>query len=289
MMSRSLTPLAIAAALAVLSAAASAQPVDRDAEFAAALAAGRASVPTPSAAAKPAAAKPAAAPARDASCPDAKELETSFELRVISAKGRALDLHFDYKGCRTEGRNDYLPPYTERDYEARDGYGLTIVTDDGRSESEVLLAKGAEWIGRFGKQENAKLVSGEELPAGEVVVDQGGVQVKSSAMLRATDGVFAQTRVCDEGIKKLAGYSPRNSLDKVSTGFTPGPSLVLLTGSDAFYYHEDCDICAELDACDLKTGATRVVITAHSVSCSDLDGYRMERGEVFSACGPSPR
>jgi hypothetical protein len=264
-MMKSPAPLLAVAALAV-AAPSFGQTLNSDAQFAAAAAEARAAVPA------------AKAPS---SCPDAKELETEFDLRVTFPGGKTpLYVHFAFSKCDAEPRNDYLPPYTERDYIAMGPYGLTIVTDDGADSSEVLLSKGKDWVGRFGKQANAALVSGEAVAAGEVEVDG----VKGSAVLSATDGVFPQTRACDAGIKKLAGYSPRNVLDKVATGFTPGPALVLLTDSEALYYHEDCEICAELDVCDLRTGATRAAVTAHAVSCADLAPYRKESGVVFDAC-----
>jgi hypothetical protein len=283
-------PSMLAAVLAALCAAPSlAQSTDRDAEFAAAAAAVVAAVPAPRAVAEPASGPSAKAAKAPSSCADAKELETAFDLTLADVNGRKTERHFTYVDCDEEPRNDYLPPYTQRSYDAPDGYGLTIVTNEGDSSSEVLLSQGKDYVGRFGSLSNEKLVSGEDQWIGEVSIKQGAAETKSYATLRATDGVFPETRACDEGIKKLAGSSPRNSLDKVSTGFNPGPSLVLLAGSQAFYYHEDCDICAELDVCDVKTGASQAVIVAHSVSCSDLLPYRMERGELFSACGPSPR
>lgn len=282
----------LAAVLAVLSIPAAAQVrTDRDGDFAAAVSAARAAVPAPRALAKPAALVAAqTGPKVPASCADAKELETSYDVRLIDASGHKIDLRFEYAGCDEEPRNDYLPPYTERSYKAADGYGLTITTNEGEEGSDVLLSRGTAWIGRFGYQKNAKVVSGEEIATNDVVIAQGRDQVKYGAILRATYGVFAQTKICDEGIKKLAGSSPRGSDGKVSTGFSRGgPSLVLLNNAKAYYYHEDCDICAELDVCDLTTGATGAVITAHSVSCSDMNPYRQERGEIYSACEGNPR
>jgi hypothetical protein len=290
-------PLVVFAVLAALAAVpAAAQSTDRDAAFSAAVSEVQAAVsqtntalPKTMGAAPRRAALAAAAPAQASSCPDAKELETAF---VLTIAGRDMD--FAYAGCRQEERNDYQAPYTERSYKGPDGYGLSIVTSNGwepghdydGATSEVLLSKGQDWVGRFGEIANAKLVSGEAVNAGAVTVPGAAA---AQATLRAADGVFPQTRACDAGIAKLAGSSPRDSQGKVATGFGQGPSLVLLTDSQAYYYHEDCDICAELDACDLKTGATRAAIVAHSVSCSDLNPYRMERGEVFSSCGGSPR
>ncbi|MDE2142613.1 MAG: hypothetical protein KGJ84_09405, partial [Elusimicrobia bacterium] len=136
--------LLIAAALA-LGAGASAAQSDLGAAYdsaRAAVAAGRsARAPLP---VNPAP-EPAAASSGN-SCADARELETSFELTVAFANGMpARELHFKYAGCRETGRNDYQPPYTERDYKGEDGYALTIITDDGAAKSEVLLSHGRDW------------------------------------------------------------------------------------------------------------------------------------------------
>src|SRR3569832_840518 len=110
------------------------------------------------------AASPAKAPS---SCADAKELETSFELAVAFRGGvEPRIMAFDYAGCSEEGRNDYLPAYTERSYKGADGYGLTIVTNDGASSSEVLVSKGKDWIGQYPALSNAALVSGDPVAAG---------------------------------------------------------------------------------------------------------------------------
>jgi hypothetical protein len=266
--------------LILVLAAAAAQSTDRDADFAGAVSAAQAALQqntlpqTMGTAAAKAAVQAAAAPAaKSQSCPDAKELETSF---VLIVAGR--ELPFTYAGCDQEERNDYLAPYTERSYKGLDGFGLTIVTKNGwepggnydGTTSEVLVSKGKDWVASSGEIANAKLVSGQ-------TVDVGTFKVHMA-------GDYPQTRVCDQGIKKLAGYSPRDSQGKVAVGFNTYPSLVLLNDSQAYYYHEDCDICAELDVCDLKTGQTRAALVEHSVSCSDMDPYRQERGEVYSAC-----
>jgi len=291
MMSRAATSILAASVLAVLSSAPSAARTnDRDAEFAASVAAARAAVPAPKTAAPAAPAAGASAAKVPAACPDAKELETAFDVRLVDSLGRATDLRFEYADCSEEPRNDYLPPYTERSYKGPDSYALTIVTDEGKPGSDVLLSRANVWVGRFGYHENARLVSGERLAGGEVVVAKGRDQIKYQASLRAASGTFARTRVCDEGVRRLVGSAARDADGRVSTGFgRGGPGLVLLTAAKAYYYHEDCDICAELDECDLDTGATRAVITAHGVSCSDIAPYRPERGELYSACDGVPR
>jgi hypothetical protein len=63
-----------------------------------------------------------------------------------------------------------------------------------------------------------------------------------------------------------------------------GVELMMLTATTAYYYSEDCDICASLDACDLKTHVVRNVITAHSVSCSDLDSIRKKEKVLYDSC-----
>jgi len=40
---------------------------------------------------------------------------------------------------------------------------------------------------------------------------------------------------------------------------------VLLTATDAYYYHEPCDICADVTKCALQSGALRTTIAAHVV------------------------
>jgi len=119
------------------------------------------------------------------SCPDAQALETPFTLTLSFASGRRpLTLDFEYEGCEEFGRNDLLPPYTERSYKGADGYGLTIVTNRDEARSEVLVSKGRDWVGRFGTVANADLLSGDPLEAGDVdVADSAGVQ-KGKAALR---------------------------------------------------------------------------------------------------------
>ena len=63
-----------------------------------------------------------------------------------------------------------------------------------------------------------------------------------------------------------------------------GVSLMLLTETHAYYYSEDCDICASLDMCDLKTHKVYNVISAHSVSCSDLDSIRKKEKVLYDSC-----
>jgi hypothetical protein len=225
-----------------------------------------------------AAAVVAAAPA---SCPDAKELEVAFQL----AKGSGEPMRFSYDGCREEGRNDYLPPYTERYYKGPDGYGLVIVTDEGETSSDVLLSLGQDWAGRYGKLDNARLVSGEK-----IVVGEG----KDQAVLSAVPD-FSRLQGCEAALTQSSAYGStvvRDAAGKPYLGFTAAQydesstvveSLVLLTDDAAYYYSESCDICADIDRCDLKTHRVTSVVHAHSAGCVDLAAYA--KGIVaYDAC-----
>ena len=44
-----------------------------------------------------------------------------------------------------------------------------------------------------------------------------------------------------------------------------------MTKTKAYYYYEDCDICAELDSCDLQSHVIKEEIVAHSVDCSETN------------------
>lgn len=208
------------------------------------------------------------------SCPDARTLETSFEMTLLMGSGAApRTIHFSYQGCRAEGRNDYLPPYTERNYSGEGGYGLTIVTDDGAGQSEVLMSQGKNWVGRFGKFGNNALVSNGVIEAGAVEMQAGGAAVKAWARLQgappALETLYPELKTCEAVVGKQKGW-----------GRT---SIMLVTDSAAYYQHEDCDICAELTRCDLKGGALASVITAHMVSCEDILPYK--KGKiVYDSC-----
>jgi hypothetical protein len=228
------------------------------------------------------------AAAQTKSCADAKELEIPFELTLTG--GRELD--FSYAGCREEGRNDYLPPYTERSYKGQDGYGLTIVTDEGAESSEVLVSKGKDWVGNFGKLANAKLVSGETISAGEIIMMD---KAKSPARLRGVPD-YPQLKACEAALDQPNGYSktvfrygqkPYMGYDaaRYGEGSTVVMSLVLLTDSAAYYYSEPCDICADVDMCDLKTHAAKNLLHAHMIDCRDMVSYT-KGNVVFDACAP---
>ena len=225
------------------------------------------------------------------SCADAKELETPFSLAITYADGRPpLELSFEYAGCDEVGRNDYLPPYTERSYKGADGYGLTIVTNDGAAQSDVLASKGKDWIGQFGSIANETLVSGDPIGAGDVSIKEGAAERKGKAVLRdAAKPLYPQLKKCESADwSKAAVGAPSRDGGKPASGWEGrmGPSLVLLTKTAAFYYHEDCDICAEITKCELSSGALSSVVVAHSADCADLKKYRSEPGIVFDACTP---
>ncbi|MDE2489721.1 MAG: hypothetical protein KGM24_02660 [Elusimicrobia bacterium] len=241
----------------VLAAASAAAAPSGDARFARSL-----SVPLSSLAAAAAQAKSpaAAAPGAPASCEPAKELEVPFELTV---PGAAAPLALTYAGCAEFGRNDYLAGYTERSYKGAGGYALTLVTghDDGAypsatpDESEVLVSKGGTWVARLGTIANAALVSGA--PEG-----------RAGWTVRADDPALD---ACRAALPK-AVYGPNE--------------LWLLTAKTAYFYRQDCDICAELDACDLASGAVKAEITAHAVSCPDLAAYRKGTAVLYDRCAP---
>ncbi|MDE2292742.1 MAG: hypothetical protein KGL53_11730, partial [Elusimicrobia bacterium] len=186
-----------------------------------------------------------------------------FELRG-DVDGKAVTLEFAYAGCREEGRNDYLPPYTERSYRAAGGYGLTVITDEGEPRSEVLLSKGSAWVGRYGLLLNDALTSGRVLSLSGTLLR--GVTADGRRLLAAAEA-------CSEQVSKRL----------VPADVPAAVSLLMLTDREAYLYHEDCDICAEADRCDLRTGAVSEAVTAHSVDCFDL---KPSGTVVYDSCRP---
>ena len=155
--------------------------------------------------------------------------------------------------------------YTERTYTGQGGYALTLVTTPGSDRSEILLSKDKGWIGNFGSALNAQLASGGSVHLGLAVIKEAAGPLKAAAVLRSVTPL--PTAACDAAMSKYA----------------PGASLMLLTTTQAFYYHEDCDICAQVDRCDLKTSQVGTLLTAHSIRCEDLAPY--VRGQVVvKAC-----
>lgn len=98
------------------------------------------------------------------------------------------------------------------------------------------------------------------------------------------DAAYAALPRCEASLKKAFGASVRDFKGGLNKGFTrDGMSLVLLTTTDAFFYHEDCDICAAVERCSLKDGALATFKTAHSVDCRDLAPF-LKKDVAFSAC-----
>jgi hypothetical protein len=108
-----------------------------------------------------------------------------------------------------------------------------------------------------------------------------GASICEAAMSRSLD--FRTTALRDAKDQPLRGFESGYYTER-------GPmqvALVLQTGKEAFYYYEDCDICAAIDKCDLKTGAVKNIVTAHSADCSSLAPFAS--GAVYSACAkPGP-
>jgi len=98
------------------------------------------------------------------------------------------------------------------------------------------------------------------------------------------DSAYADLPRCEASIKKAFGVDTVDFKGVVNKGFSRGGmSLVLLTTTDAFFYHEDCDICAAVERCSLKDGSISTFKTAHSVDCGDLAPF-LKKSVVYSAC-----
>jgi hypothetical protein len=197
-----------------------------------------------------------------------KELETNFELTVPKA---AASMKLVYTGCSEEGRNDLLPGYTERYYKGQDGFSLTLVTEHGdgayshsTDSSDVLVAKGKDWVARFGTIHNTKLASGDTFREKDFAL--------RAAVVKAA--AIPSVPACEANLPKPI-YGP--------------VTLMLLTKTKAYYYHEDCDICAELDSCDVKTGKLKEEIVAHMVSCEDAKALAKGQEIVYDGCNQGYR
>jgi|GEM_PF-2085040 len=123
-----------------------------------------------------------------------------------------------------------------------------------------------------------------ELPAPSIArayTAPAGGSVCEAAMARSLD--FRPTVFRDLKDQPLRGFEKAYYTEQ-------GPmqvALVLQTNKEAFYYYEDCDICAEIDKCDLKTGAVSRVVAAHSADCSDIAAFAA--GATYNACAkPEP-
>lgn len=102
------------------------------------------------------------------------------------------------------------------------------------------------------------------------------------------DAAFAALPRCEATIKKAFGVDVRDFKGVVKKGFSrDGLSLVLLTTTDAYFYHEDCDICAAVERCSLKDGSITNFKTAHSVGCGDLAPL-LKKDVAYSACPLRP-
>jgi hypothetical protein len=94
---------------------------------------------------------------------------------------------------------------------------------------------------------------------GARVTCQAGI----ASLLGGADAVFA-----DEAGATLHGFQA--ALGSGSTGEPLKVSFVASTGTDAYFYTETCDICAELIKCDLVTGEAAFFKSEHTLSCGDL-------------------
>ena len=198
------------------------------------------------------------------SCPEAKELERAFHLRFsLPNEIMPTDMDFTFAGCSEEGRNDYLPPYTERHYKGKADFGMTIVTNQGEAQSEVLVSQGHEWIARFGVIDNSVLASGKSV---------------------STKGFELHAVIVDPRVKHPEVNACDKAVEKSVLAQFKGPELMMLTDKAAYYESEDCDICASLDRCDLKTHQVTNVKDAHMIECSDLDGARKSEKVRFDSC-----
>ncbi|MCM2304268.1 MAG: hypothetical protein NDJ72_06160 [Elusimicrobia bacterium] len=102
------------------------------------------------------------------------------------------------------------------------------------------------------------------------------------------DAAYADLARCEASIKKAFGADVRDFKGVLNKGFSrSGMSLVLLTTTDAFFYHEDCDICAAVERCSLKDGSISAFKTAHSVDCRDLAPF-LKKNVAYSACPLRP-
>jgi hypothetical protein len=233
---------------------------------------------SPLAAQVPAAAPKVVPQPAPSSCADARQLETTFIVTLTRADGQAQRLTMAYSGCTEHERNDYLPPYTERQYTGAAGYGLTIVTNEGQANSQVLLSQGRDWLGDFGAISNAALASAKRMTLGDSKTKDGKAKTEIKGLL------YPQTLACEAAMSKEFGQI-RDGDGNPSLGYERGTglSLILLNSEAAYYYHEDCDICAAVEKCALKSTEVRTVITAHMVDCADMAKYK-QGTPVYDAC-----
>jgi len=103
------------------------------------------------------------------------------------------------------------------------------------------------------------------------------------------DTAYVELRRCEASMKAAFGQDVRDFKGILVTGFSnrDSLSLVLLTTTDAFFYHEDCDICAAVERCSLKDGKVTTYKAAHSVDCGDLSSF-LKKDVAFSSCPLKP-
>jgi len=101
------------------------------------------------------------------------------------------------------------------------------------------------------------------------------------------DAAFAALPRCADAIRKAYNVDVRDYRGSVRKGFSRELGLVLLTTTDAYFYHEDCDICAAVERCSLKDGSLSNFKTAHSVGCGDLAPL-LKKDVAYSACPLRP-
>lgn len=102
------------------------------------------------------------------------------------------------------------------------------------------------------------------------------------------DAAYKALPVCEAAIKKAFAADVRDFKGAINKGFSRGRySLVLLTTTDAFFYHEDCDICAAVERCSLKDGSLSNFKTAHGVGCDDMAPL-LKKDVAYSACSLIP-
>jgi hypothetical protein len=99
------------------------------------------------------------------------------------------------------------------------------------------------------------------------------------------DAAYQDIARCEDAMRKAQGVEIKDYKGRLYTGFQPN-GLVLLTTTDAYFYSEPCDICAELTRCSLKDGKLSTQIAAHSVSCADVAPLTKGATIVFNACAP---
>ncbi len=110
------------------------------------------------------------------------------------------------------------------------------------------------------------------------------------------DEAYTALRRCEDGLKAANGGvglfdiqgAPAKGFaaGRWMGGYPSGVGLVLLTTTDAYVYHEDCDICAAITKCSLKDGKITTFATAHSVGCGALSPVIRAKGAVvvYSDC-----